>query len=156
MSGPRWLEENQHSTWVNFLAAATILNRRVEQQLVTDSGLSARQYEVLVMLYSAPGGSLRMTDLIGVGRTTKSGLTYQVGQLEKVGLVRREACATDERGVVATLTDAGWDALRAAAPGHLDLVRELFIDPLTDEQFTALGSALTALVDRLQNQPDGE
>ncbi|MGR7002244.1 MarR family winged helix-turn-helix transcriptional regulator [Yinghuangia aomiensis] len=46
----------------------------------------------------------------------KSGLTYQVGQLEKLGLVARRGCPTDDRSVFAVLTDAGRERLGSAAP----------------------------------------
>ena len=40
-------------------------------------------------LAAAPDGELPMTDLAGALYTSKSGLPYQVAQLEKAGLVRR-------------------------------------------------------------------
>jgi DNA-binding MarR family transcriptional regulator len=81
--------------------------------------------------------------------TSKSGLTYQVGQLEKAGLVRRCGCASDERGIVAGLTEAGWQKLREAAPGHAALVRELFVDGMSRKDFAAFAAGLAALHDRL-------
>ena len=97
MAETRWLDERELAAWQGFLAVSAILNRRVEQQLKDVAGLSHPQYEVLARLSAAPGGALRMTELAGVALTSKSGLTYQVAQLEKAGLVRREACASDDR-----------------------------------------------------------
>src|SRR3954454_20664195 len=108
MAEPGWLSERELTAWEGFLAAGTMVNRLVEQQLKDEAGLSHPQYEVLVRLSNAPGGELRMTELAGAALTSKSGLSYQVGQLEKAGLVRRRSCATDDRGVVAELTEDGW------------------------------------------------
>jgi len=72
-----------------------------------------------------------MTDLAGALYTSMSGLTYQVAQLEKAGLVRRTSPPADVRGVVAALTDAGRERLAQAAPGHVAAVRALLIDVLT-------------------------
>jgi DNA-binding MarR family transcriptional regulator len=149
MAESEWLDERQSRAWEGFLAVATILNRRVEQQLKDDAGLSHPQYEVLLRLSDAPGGELRMTELAGVALTSKSGLSYQVTQLERAGLVRRRSCASDVRGVVAGLTDAGWEKLRAAAPGHGALIRELFVAGLTDAQFDGLAEGVSALAERL-------
>ncbi|WP_084484150.1 MarR family transcriptional regulator [Nocardia anaemiae] len=41
-----------------------------------------------------------MTELTGALYSTRSGLTYQITQLENAGLVRRETCPTDVRGVI--------------------------------------------------------
>jgi DNA-binding MarR family transcriptional regulator len=54
--------------------------------------------------------------------------------------VRREPHESDERGILAVLTDAGKDLLRTAAPGHVTTVREYLIDLFTPEQLAQLGS----------------
>jgi DNA-binding MarR family transcriptional regulator len=90
-----------------------------------------------------------MTDLAGSLYTTKSGLTYQITQLEKAGLVRRGAWPGDVRGVVAVLTDAGRRRLARAAPGHVAAVRRLLIDVLTAEQVSAMADGLGEVARRL-------
>ncbi|MER5544833.1 MarR family transcriptional regulator [Streptomyces sp. NPDC002589] len=144
-----WLNERQLAAWRAFLLVSSLIERQVEQQLRDDAQLSHQQYEVLSRLADAPGRELRMTVLADVALTSKSGLTYQVTQLEKAGLVRRRSCAGDDRGVVASLTDAGLEKVVAAAPGHAGLVRALFVDGLSSEEFEGLSKGLGALVDRL-------
>ncbi|PRY31650.1 MarR family winged helix-turn-helix transcriptional regulator [Umezawaea tangerina] len=152
MAEPKWLDARELAAWEGYLEVSTMLNRRVEQQLKDDAGLSHPQYEVLARLSGAPGGELRMTELAGAALTSKSGLTYQVAQLEKSGLVKRRTCESDERGVIATLTEAGWRKLRESAPGHVGLVRELFLDGLTGKQFTAFAEGLDAIRRRLRDK----
>jgi DNA-binding MarR family transcriptional regulator len=151
MADVRWLDDHELAAWEGFLEVGAMLGRRVEQQLKEQAGLSHPQYEVLARLSAAPGGELRMTELAEIALTSKSGLTYQVAQLEKAGLVRRGSCPTDERGVVATLTEKGWQKLRASAPGHATLVRDLFRDGLTDKQFAGLAEGVEALRQRLRD-----
>jgi len=146
MGEPPWLNDRELRTWEGFLAVATILNRSVEQQLREVAGLSHSQYELLVRLAGAPDGSLRMTELAGASLTSKSGLTYQVDQLEKAGLVRRSASADDDRGVLASITEVGWERLRGAAPGHAALVRRLFLDGLQPAEFEGLAVGVAALL----------
>src|SRR6516165_5239257 len=149
MAEPAWLSAEEMRAWQAFLAAGALLDRRLDQQLRQESGLSHAQYEILVRLAAAPGGELRMTDLAGALYTTKSGLTYQITQLEKAGLVRRSASPGDVRGVVAALTDAGRQRLAQAAPGHVAAVRALLIDVLTADQLTALADGLGEVARRL-------
>ncbi|PJE94873.1 MarR family transcriptional regulator [Streptomyces carminius] len=141
MNEPRWLDELEMAAWKGFLQAWHRVNRCLDQQLKQDAGLSHPQYEILVHLAAAPGGELRMTELAERLIASKSGLTYQVGQLEKRGLVRRRACPSDVRGVFAVLTDTGRETLREAAPGHVEAVREVLVDVLDREQLAVLAEA---------------
>jgi len=142
MDGTRWLDADEMRAWQSFLAAGALVDRRVDHQLKQAAGLSHQQYEILVRLAAVPDGELRMTELAGTLLTSKSGLTYQVTQLEKAGLVARRSCPSDVRGVFAVLTEAGRRRLEQAAPGHVALVRELLIDVLTPGQLAALADAL--------------
>jgi DNA-binding MarR family transcriptional regulator len=54
------------------------------------------------------------------------------------GLVRRQPDPDDRRCTNAVLTDAGFEHLAAAAPGHVATVRELVIDALDDTALSAL------------------
>ncbi|WP_377272212.1 MarR family winged helix-turn-helix transcriptional regulator [Peterkaempfera sp. SMS 1(5)a] len=150
--GTRWLDDEEMRAWEGFLAAGALLNRRIEQQLKEEAGLSHPQYEILVRLDRAPGGELRMTELADTLLTSKSNLTYQVTQLEKSGLVRRRSCPTDVRGVFAVLTEEGRRRLADAAPGHVALVRRLLIDVLSREQLTVLADGF-GTVSRLLRGP---
>jgi DNA-binding MarR family transcriptional regulator len=150
MDEPQWLSPRDLRAWRDLLAAAAILDRLVEQQLKDEAGLSHPQWEVLTRLSTAPDGELRMTELAGAALTSKSGLTYQVAQLEKAGLVRRRACDSDVRGVVASLTEAGWAKVRDTAPGHAALVGEHFVAGVDPALFDGLADGLAALVAHLR------
>ncbi|MFD4318749.1 MarR family winged helix-turn-helix transcriptional regulator [Streptomyces sp. NPDC058548] len=150
MDEPRRLSQVEMRAWQGFLVASSLMSRRVEQQLKNDEGLSHPQYEVLVRLSETPDGELRMSELADAVLTSKSGLTYQITRLEKAGLVRRRDCPTDVRGTFAVLTEEGRRALHQATPGHLALVRELFIDALAPEQLALLADALETVGHRLR------
>jgi DNA-binding MarR family transcriptional regulator len=139
------------AAWLAFLEVSHRLDRVIERQLRQDAGLSHAQYEILSRLGSAPAGRLRMSELADVIIVSRSGLTYQVTQLERAGLVRREKDTTDERGVLAVLTADGSAALLRAAPGHVRVVRRYLIDALTPAQRSALAEGLAAARDRLHH-----
>lgn len=150
MQEPRWLDEREMAAWLGFLEASNRLMRLVEHQLKVDSGLSHAQYEILVRLSGAPDGALRMTELAELMVTSKSGLSYQVAQLEKAGLVERRSCPTDDRGILAVVTEDGRRKLESAAPGHVALVRDCLIDLLTPEQRDTIAVALGSVNDTLR------
>ncbi|MFD6890129.1 MarR family winged helix-turn-helix transcriptional regulator [Streptomyces sp. NPDC059957] len=152
MAETKWLDDREMRAWDGFLAASALVNRRLDQQLKDDSGLSHPQYEILVRLARAPEGELRMTELANGLVNSKSGLTYQVTQMEKAGLVRRRTCPSDVRGIYAVLTDAGRTRLTEAAPGHVTTVREVLVDVLTPEQLDALADGLGEVSRRLRTQ----
>ncbi|MFJ1459812.1 MarR family winged helix-turn-helix transcriptional regulator [Nocardia sp. N2S4-5] len=149
MSEPRRLDELEHRAWLAFLTAAGALDRRLDQQLERDAGLSHVQYEILVRLAEAPGHELRMSELATALLDSKSKLTYQIDRLERAGLVRRRHCPTDMRAVYAGLTAAGRHRLERAAPGHVAAVRELFLAALTRDQLAAIAAGLGEVNRRL-------
>lgn len=149
MNETRWLDAHEMAAWQAFLQASNRVARHLEQQLREGAGLSHPQYEILVRLAATQDGELRMTELADLLVTSKSGLTYQVGQLEKRGLVRRRSCPTDVRGVLAALTAEGRRLLREAAPGHVAAVRESLIDHLTPDELAVLADALGRVGRRL-------
>jgi DNA-binding MarR family transcriptional regulator len=142
MEDPRWLDEDEMRAWLAFLSARALLNRRLDQYLKADQGISHLQYDILARLSSVPERELRMTELADGVLNSKSGTTYQVTQLEKAGLVSRRSSADDAHAVYACLTEAGVRLLEQAAPGYVALVRELLIDVLTREQLAALADGL--------------
>lgn len=140
MADVRWLDDEEMAAWRAFLITSALLNRRLDAALREDVGLSHLQYEILARLEAAPEGAIRMTELADSVQNTKSGLTYQVTQLETAGLAIRRSCPSDVRGVTAVITAAGRRMLRRAAPNHVATVRELFIDVLSREELQALAA----------------
>jgi DNA-binding MarR family transcriptional regulator len=154
MGEPKWLDQDEMRAWMAFIAAGNLLDRRLDSQLREDAGISHLQYVILARLAAAPVGGLRMTELAEAMFNTKSGLTYQVNQLEAAGLVCRHSCASDTRGVVAIITNEGRRLLEQAAPGHIAEVRKLFIDVLTPEQLAVLAEGLGEVSRRLGARMD--
>ena len=84
--------------------------------------------------------------------SSRSRITHTVGRMEERGLVLREACLEDGRGVECVLTDSGFDVLETAAPGHVDNVRTIMFDPLSPEDVDALGVALDKMREELRKR----
>jgi len=142
----RWLSAHEQQCWRAFLIACQSLISGIDAQLLRDSGLPHGYYEILVHLSEAPGRALRMSELARASTYSKSRLSHAVARLEDRGWVKRLECPTDRRGQIAQLTDQGFAALAAAAPGHVEHVRQALIDVLTPEQLTQLGEISAAII----------
>lgn len=125
--------------------AADHLQRKVTAQL-KEHGLSETQFSVLATLAAQPSG-VPMSGLADALVASRSGLTYQVAQLEGRGLVERAASAVDERSVVATITADGHAALDRVMPGHVALVRAAFLDRTDPAGLRAVREVLGRVVD---------
>jgi DNA-binding MarR family transcriptional regulator len=134
----RWLDREEQATWRAFIEAAQLLFERLERDLQEQAGIPHGYYEILVRLSEAPERRLRMSDLAENSLSSRSRLSHAVNRLEELGWVRREVCATDRRGQLAVLTDDGFAALAAAAPGHVETVRTHVFDQLTPAQVKQL------------------
>ena len=101
---------------------ATIVDA-IERQLHDGGAVPIAWFEVLLRLSRTPDASMRMQDLAGVLLLSRSGVTRLADRLETAGLIERRTCATDRRGTLAVLTDAGREAIERAQPlvhGALD------------------------------------
>ncbi|MET9022573.1 MarR family transcriptional regulator [Actinopolymorpha sp. NPDC004070] len=150
MTDTRWLDDGQQRVWRDFLAATRLFFERLDQELQAESGMPHAYYEILVRLSEHPDREMRMSELADVLGSSRSRLSHAVARLEERGWVRRRACATDRRGYLAALTDDGFAALEAAAPGHVEGVRRHLFDQLSDDQVAELGTISATLARHLE------
>lgn len=128
---PRWLDSEERAAWLSLVSLLIKLPAALDAQLQRDSGFSHFEYNVLAGLSEAPDRALRMSVLAAHADGSLPRLSQVIARLERRGLVRRIPDPDDGRYTLAVLTDAGWDAVVAAAPGHVEAVRNLVLDPLT-------------------------
>jgi DNA-binding MarR family transcriptional regulator len=145
----RWLDPDEQRTWRAFLTASRALMEILDRELQREAGMPHAYYEILVRLSEAEKRRLRMSDLAGAAGASRSRLSHAVARLEESGWVRREDCPTDRRGQVAVLTDRGFAALAAAAPGHVEGVRRHLFDQLSPAQTDELRRISESLVGHL-------
>jgi len=145
----RWLSADEKAAWVRLAAVVELLPGVLEAQLRRDSDLTHFEYWVLAMLSEAPERTLRMSALAARTSATLSRLSHVVTRLEGRGLLERFPCPEDRRATNARLTAAGWDTVVAAAPGHLETVREYVVDALTPRQLAQLAAITEAILDRI-------
>ena len=150
MTEPRWLDESEARTWRAYRRMLALLDLQLGRDLVHDSGFSEADYDVLSNLSEAQGRKMRLSELAALMLWSKSRLSHHVTRMEQRGLVIRRECESDARGADVVLTEAGWEAIVSAAPGHVESVREHFIDLLSDDQIKVLGDISETVVERLR------
>jgi DNA-binding MarR family transcriptional regulator len=140
LPGRRGLE-----AWRSLLQAHATLMRRLDTDLVRETGLALADFDVLAQLATAHG-ALRMTELADRALISRSGMTRRVARLVEKGLVRREKAGTDARGVVVALTEAGKARLADTAPVHARGISKLFVTQLDDQELAVLERALNKVI----------
>jgi DNA-binding MarR family transcriptional regulator len=145
---PRWLDARQQHVWQAYLHLNQHLYAFLEQQLAGDA-LSAADYKVLHPLSEAPGGLLRARELGTEIGWDRSRLSHHLTRMEKRGLIAREECAEDGRGLMVRVTDAGRRAIEAAAPAHAENVQRYFFDQLSNDELDTLAAVFDRLLDNL-------
>lgn len=154
MTEPRWLSPAQARAWHGYRRMRALLDLQLARDLARDCGLSEADYDVLSSVSEATGHSLRLGDLAAHMLWSKSRLSHHVTRMERRGLVARQDCPSDGRGAVLTLTEAGWQAIRDAAPGHVESVRRHLFDLLTAEQVQALAEISETVLAHLRGLQD--
>lgn len=145
----RWLTREQVAAWVRLAAVLELLPTALDGQLRRDAQLTHFDYYVLALLSEAPERTMRMTKLAQSTTATLARLSHVVQRLEGRGLLERAPCPTDRRATNARLTEAGWQKVQQAAPGHVTFVRDHVIDALTPDQVTQLADIAQAILHRL-------
>ncbi len=119
--------------------------RRILGAELQESSLSAADYQVLLPLREAEGARMRSSELASTIDWERSRLSHHLKRMERRHLIRREDCATDNRGAEVVLTAEGARVFRRATAPHMRAIKEHFADALTVEQFEALADILRAL-----------
>ena len=101
------ISREEFRAYAALIASSTLLQRAVERNLREQADLTQVQFEILMNLANAGDSGIRMAQLADALIVSRSGLSYQVAQLESRGWITRERSADDERGVVAHITPEG-------------------------------------------------
>jgi len=151
MIARRRLTARELAIWRSLLDTTAEL-RRVLGAKLQASGLSPGDYQVLLALREADGMRLRSSELAASIEWERSRLSHHLGRMEQRGLIRRDDCATDNRGAEVSLTQSGAAAFRRASAPHLRAIKKHFVDALTPEQLEALADILQSLQRHLHGE----
>jgi DNA-binding MarR family transcriptional regulator len=126
--------------WRGMLRIHTALIRALDAEHDAAHGLPLTSYDVLIYLQTAPRKRLRMAELADSVLLSRSGVTRLVDRLEREGLLVRDACDDDGRGLYAVLTRKGEEVLERARPTHLAGVRERFLRHFSEDELEQMAA----------------
>jgi DNA-binding MarR family transcriptional regulator len=135
----------EFAAWTRFLRAYAAVTRDLSARLEAQHGLSLRDFDVLVQLYSAPERRMRRIDLARTVILSPSGITRLLEGLERAGWVSKHQCESDARVTWAVLTDAGAEKFEQASESHAADVEELFASRFNAEEEARLAELLGRL-----------
>jgi DNA-binding MarR family transcriptional regulator len=144
--GMAGLNEEELSIWQSIHGVLLLLPTALDRQLQRDSQLSYLEYYVLAGLSEMPQRTGRLSDLAVLTTAELSRISHLIARMEKRGLVHRRPDPDDGRYTNAVLTDAGWDLVQAAAPGHVSAVRDLIFEGLDAGSRQALRESMDHIV----------
>ena len=143
-----WLDDDERETWRTFMLMYLQLGAQLNRDLAP-TGLSYQDYLVMASLSDRPDGRMRVVELGSELGWEKSRISHHISRMCARGLVRKEPCPTDQRGMYVVLTSEGRRAIRAAAPAHVESVRRYVVDVLSREQFAGLGDVARVVLEVL-------
>ncbi|MFJ9623309.1 MarR family winged helix-turn-helix transcriptional regulator [Streptomyces sp. NPDC101181] len=150
---PHWLTPEQQAAWDGFIRMQEKLIGRLSRNVQADSRMSASDFIVLAKLTEA-GGRMRFGDLTKLVEWEKSRMSHQVGRMAKRGLVAKEECLDDGRGAFIVATAEGYRAIEDAAPLHVEHVRRLFMDALSQDELASITRISNRVLAHLEKQND--
>ena len=135
----------------------TLLMESLDDDLRREFGMSLTEYEVMVRLSERPGRAMRMAQLADAMAHSRSRVTHTVARMEAAGYITRGTTPEDGRGVVATMTDMGYDLLVRAEPCHVESVRRNLFYLVPDDDLAAVGRVFDRVADHLVTRhPESE
>jgi DNA-binding MarR family transcriptional regulator len=146
----RWLDEDELQAWLKLAGVMLKLSPTLDSQLQRDSDLTHFDYLCLAMLSESDERTLRMSELAARTNASLSRLSHVISKLERKGWVERRPSPQSRRVTLVGLTEDGWQVLVAAAPGHVETVRELVFDDLSPEDVAALDRIAGHIVKRIE------
>jgi DNA-binding MarR family transcriptional regulator len=139
-------DDDRIAAWAGLLRAHAAVVPKLERALES-TGLPLTWYDVLLVTNAAPDRRLRMTELGQQVVVSRERVSRVVTELERAGLVERQANPDDKRSSFAAITAEGRRRLRKAAPVYLRAVEDHFLSHLDPRQIRELAAGLRTVVE---------
>ncbi|WP_029150656.1 MarR family winged helix-turn-helix transcriptional regulator [Microbacterium indicum] len=149
MTRQRGFTDEERGAWAPFAALLELLPHEIDAQLVRDEGITHFDYFAMAVLRRAPGHTMRASELASHTSATLPRMSHALKRLEARGFVERAPAADDARATQVTLTYEGRRKVIGSTPSHVENVRNLVLDALTEEQKGQLQEIVRAILPRV-------
>jgi DNA-binding MarR family transcriptional regulator len=134
-----YLSDAEFRAWHGTLLFTNSATRALDDALTAAHGISVKEFDVLITLFNAQDGRLRMADLAERVVLSPSGVSHLITRLERDGLVQRAVDEHDRRSYFVALTPAGHERLHDSRPTHNEVIRDRLTRRLAPNQLRTLG-----------------
>ncbi len=124
--------------WVSFVQSQQLLLEKVDEEFKKHNFPPLNWYDILLELDRQRDGRLRLNQLGEKTLLTKYNVTRVIRRLEEEGLVRRETCPGDARGVFAVITQKGKNLRKQMWPVYYSVIKRYFLSNLDEEELGKL------------------
>ncbi|PZG27753.1 MarR family transcriptional regulator [Spongiactinospora gelatinilytica] len=111
-------EEAIVAAWRQLLAQHASTWCALERELGEKHGLGPSEFEVLDRMVESGHDKFRVQELADAVHLSQSALSRLIARLERAGLVGRNICEADRRGIFVCITPEGRARHAAALPTH--------------------------------------
>src|SRR5690606_30228808 len=148
-----WLSADQQQAWRSMVSMHTRLHAHLGRELQANSDLSYADFVVLVQLTDAEDDRARISELADQLQWERSRLSHHLKRMEARALIERTSCPEDGRGQYVSVTPIGRAAIEQAAPAHVELVRALLFEGMTEAEMHAVTDVSERVMERLSDVP---
>ena len=143
------LSDDETRAWYAYMKVQLRLQYEMNRQLRVEHGLSLADFDILVALISDENATLTMSGLATRIGWERSRVSHQVRRMTERGLLAVTTGAAARRATAVSLTDAGRTALAEASPGHIAMVRKVFLGALDPPRLRELSASLEQIYEAL-------
>jgi DNA-binding MarR family transcriptional regulator len=147
----RWLTEEELASWFPLAGVMLKLNPALDSQLQRDSDMTHFDYLCLAMLSEESDWTSTMSALAARTNASLSRLSHVISKLEKRGWVSRCRSEVSRRVTMVTMSQEGYSRLVEAAPGHVETVRSLIYDGLSENDVANLHKLMSHILERIES-----
>ena len=130
--------DTESRAWTSFIKSQQILLEKVDEELKKHGFPPLTWYDVLLELDKEKSGRLRLNILGQRILLSKYNVTRLVKRLEAAGLLTRESCKQDSRGVYAIITPAGRKLRKRMWPVYYSVIKSYFLSSLDESELANL------------------
>lgn len=119
-------EEYAVRAWREVLAKHATAACALERELAERHQLGMSEFEVLERMVEGGARKYRVQEIADAVHLSQSACSRLIARLEKAGLVSRDICDVDRRGIFVCITEEGHARHAAALPTHRAVIGEIF------------------------------
>ena len=134
-------------SWATVVATVGRIETSLNLWLSQRHGLGLTDYRALALLSRASDHELRISDLAVRVGLNQSSTTRLVGRLELKGLVTRDTCPEDGRGVYAVITKTGLGLTHELTTSYSEKLIKLLTTPPTATTTSTANRAFRTIAD---------